>query len=93
MQVIQSYALGSQAKFHLALSGQDVEVIISRVCLDSEEELLYVVHQKHNKRKWTALPSDLTPTQDSKFATIVMEELDVLLLRGWRNNGPTTHSA
>jgi hypothetical protein len=87
MQVIHSYALGSRAKFRLGLSGQDVEVIISRVCLDREHDMLYVVQQKGNKRKWTALPSDLRPTDESKFATIVMEEQASLRTRG--NNGPT----
>jgi hypothetical protein len=36
--------------------------------------VFYVVHQKGDKHKWTALPRDLTPMQDSRFATIMMQE-------------------
>jgi hypothetical protein len=78
MQITHTYALGSRAKFRLPLSGGDVEVKICRICLDNEVDVIYVVHQRSDKhrpkRKWTALPSDLTPTPDSRFARITMVE-------------------
>jgi hypothetical protein len=78
MRIINAYALGSRAIFHMALSGHEVEVKIARVCLDSATDVLYVVHEKGDRHKWTALPNELTPTQDSRFARIVIEE-EVLL--------------
>jgi hypothetical protein len=74
MEIIHTYAPGSRAIFHLTVSRRDVEVEIARVCLDSTEDVLYVVHEKGDRHKWTALPRDLTPTQDSRFVKIVIED-------------------
>jgi hypothetical protein len=78
MQITHAYALGSGAKFRVSLSGEDVEVKICRVCLDNEVDIIYIVHQRNDKhcpkRKWTALPSELIPTPDSRFASIWMVE-------------------